>query len=62
MLARLVKREVERGAIKGVKVSPGAAAISQSLYADDVILFCGAKISEVDVLMRCIEKYCLWSG
>ena len=39
VLARLVNREVERGAIKGVKVSPGAAAISQLFYADDVILF-----------------------
>ena len=62
VLARLVNREVERGAIKGVKVSPGAAAISQLFYADDVILFYGAKISEVVVLLRCIEKYCLWFG
>ena len=62
VLARLVNKEVERRAIKGVKVSSRAATISQLFYADDVILFCGAKISEVDVLMRCIEKYCLWSG
>ena len=62
VLARLVNREVERGAIKSVKVSPRVAAISQLFYADDVILFCGAKISEVDMLMRYIEKYCLWSS
>ena len=62
VLAKLVNREVERGAIKGVKVSPRAAAISQLFYADDVILFCGAKIFEVAVLMCCIEKYCLWSS
>ena len=62
MLARLVNREVENGAIKGVKVSPEAAARSRLFFADDVILFCGAKIYEVAMLMRCIEKYCLWSG
>jgi hypothetical protein len=62
VFAKLINREVERGAIKDVKVSPGVAAISQLFYADDVILLCGAKISEVAVLMRCIEKYCLWSG
>ncbi len=62
VFAKLINREVERGAIKDVKVSPGVAAISQLFYADDVILLCGAKISEVAVLMRCIEKYCLWFG
>jgi hypothetical protein len=29
-----------------------------SFYADDVIILCGAKIREVDVLMQCIEKFC----
>jgi hypothetical protein len=62
VLARLINREVARGSIKGVKLGLGAAAISKLFYADDVLLFCGAKISEVDVLMNCIDKYCLWSG
>ena len=62
VLARLINREVARGSIKGVKLGLGAAAISKLFYADDVLLFCGAKISEVDVLMNCIDKYYLWSG
>jgi hypothetical protein len=45
-----------------VKLGVGAAAISKLFYADDVIFFCGAKVSEVDALMKCLEKYCLWSG
>jgi hypothetical protein len=32
------------------------------LYADDVLLFCATKISEVQVLMGCVEKFCDWSG
>ena len=62
VLARMINREVLRGAIKAVKVNPGADAISKLFYADDVILFCDAKTSEVEALMQCIEKYCLWSG
>jgi hypothetical protein len=62
VLARMINREVLRGAINGIKVSSGADAISKLLYADNVILFCGAKTSEVEALMQCIEKYCLWSG
>ncbi len=62
VLARMINREVLRGAIKGVKVNPGADAISKLFYADDVILFYDAKTSEVEALMQCIEKYCLWSG
>jgi hypothetical protein len=75
VLERLINREVARGSIKGVKLGLGAggsikgvklglgaATISKLFYADDVLLFCCAKISEVDVLMNCIDKYCLWSG
>ena len=62
VLARMINKEVLRGAIKGVKVNPGADAISKLFYADDVILLCDAKTSEVEALMQCIEKYCLWSG
>ena len=62
VLARMINKEVLRGAIKGVKVNPGADAISKLFYADDVILFCDAKTSEVEALIQCIEKYCLWSG
>lgn len=62
VLARLINREVARGSIKGVKLGLGAITISKLFYADDVLLFCGAKISEVDVLMNCIDKYYLWSG
>jgi hypothetical protein len=31
-------------------------------YADDVLLCCGAKIAEVEVLLNCVDKYCAWFG
>jgi hypothetical protein len=41
---------------------PGGPFISKLIYADDVLLFCGAKIVEVEVLMGCVNKLCYWSG
>jgi hypothetical protein len=62
VLARLINKEVERGMICGLKIAPGAPCISKLLYADDVLLFCGAKIAKVNKMMECVKKYCAWSG
>ncbi len=62
ILTKIINREVDRGSIQGVKLSPAAFPITKLFYADDVLLFCRAKIREVDVMMKCIEKYCQWSG
>jgi hypothetical protein len=62
VLARLINHEEEVNRIKGVKLVPSAPRLSKRFYADDVLLFCGAKISEVVVLMKCVEKFCGWFG
>jgi hypothetical protein len=61
ILARLIKREEDFGLIKGVKLASNAPSISLLSYADDVLLFCGAKNSEIANLMRCVDKFCDWS-
>ncbi len=62
VLARLIDREVARGALQGVKIAAGASSISSLFYADDAILFCGAKLGDMAVLMDCVNKFCEWSG
>lgn len=62
VLARLINREVARGALPGVKIAARAPSISSLLYADDAILFCGAKLGDMAVLMDCVNKFCEWSG
>jgi hypothetical protein len=62
VLARLINVEVDRGLLRGLNLAPGAPNISKLFYADDVLLFCGAKIAEVDTLMNCVDKCCSWSG
>ncbi len=62
VLARLINKEAVEGNIHGAKIAPSSPGITKLMYADDVVLFCGAKIAEVKALMRCVEKFCGWSG
>ena len=62
VLSKLIHREVVRGTIHGVKLTPEAPGISSLLYADDVLLFCGANAREVEAILQCVDKYCAWSG
>ena len=62
VLMRLINREISIGRLFAVKVSSNAPSISKLCYADDLILFCKAKMFELNVLKNCLEKYCYWSG
>ena len=60
VLLRLINREVDQQRLSGVKASNTAPPISKLCYADDIILFCKAKSSELATLKVCLEKYCSW--
>ena len=62
VLMRLINREISLGHLSVVKVSSNAPHISKVCYVDDLILFCKAKMFELNVLKNCLEKYCYWSG
>ena len=62
VLMRLINREVSQKNLMGFKVSNTAPPISKLCYADDILLFCKAKSSEVVILRSCLEKFCSWSG
>jgi hypothetical protein len=62
ILARMINREVAAGSIKGVKVETNAPSISMFSHTNDVLLFCGTKISEISNLMKCVDKFCDWLG
>ena len=62
VLCRLINKEISPGRLSAIKVSGNAPSISKLCYADDLILFCKAKMSELNVLKNFLEKYCYWSG
>ena len=62
ILMRLINREINQKNISAIKVASTAPPISRLCYADDVIIFCKEKHSELVSLKKCLEKYCSWSG
>ncbi|PKU71092.1 hypothetical protein MA16_Dca011533 [Dendrobium catenatum] len=46
----------------GVRVSGNSPRITLLLYADDVIVFAEAKITNVKLIKEIINKYCNWTG
>ncbi|XP_030939755.1 uncharacterized protein LOC115964624 [Quercus lobata] len=62
VLARLISRKENKGNIRGVHLANGAPAITKLFYADDVMLFCNAKLSEIRILLNCLDRYGKWFG
>ena len=62
VLACLINMQVNRNNTKGVKLAANAPMVTKLRYADDVRLFCNAKLGDVKKMMECLETYCEWSG
>ncbi|KAL4328990.1 hypothetical protein AHAS_Ahas13G0255300 [Arachis hypogaea] len=61
-LSCLIARQVEVGRWKPVTVSSGGPVISHLLFADDLILFCKAKKSQVLHVLDILATFCRASG
>ncbi|XP_050248620.1 uncharacterized protein LOC126695864 [Quercus robur] len=62
VLARMINRCSAQRLINGIRIAPSIAGISKLFYADDVLLVCKAKHSEINEIMNILGKYCDWSG
>jgi hypothetical protein len=62
VLSRLLLREEIKGSLKGLRIARNCAPINHLLFADDLLLFGKASLSEAACLRSCLEKYCSWSG
>ncbi|XP_020699439.1 uncharacterized protein LOC110111775 [Dendrobium catenatum] len=52
----------QRGLQIGIQTSNRAPKITHLLYADDVLLFGKASVSQLRVMMNLIKEYCGWTG
>ncbi|GLT54232.1 hypothetical protein SLA2020_274480 [Shorea laevis] len=62
VLSRLLFKEEAAGRLKGLKIARRCPAISHLLFADDLLIFGRASISEAACINTCLAKYSTWSG
>jgi hypothetical protein len=54
-------KEERKGCINGLRISRNCSAIHHLLFADDLLLFAKASLSEASSFKACLDKYCFWS-
>jgi hypothetical protein len=59
---RLLFKEERNGFIKVLRIARNCTAIHHLLFADDLLIFRRATVSEATCIKSCLDKYCRWSG
>lgn len=58
----MLKREMENGSIKGIKLNRFCPPLSHLLFADDLILLLEGKVVECQNVAMILNQYCFVSG
>ena len=61
-LSHLITQKVGFGTWKGVKISTGGPSLSHLFFADDLILFGQATLSQARSMKECLDVFCGLSG
>jgi len=48
--------------LHGFKIARSCAPLSHLLFANDLVIFTTATVSEASIIQTCLDKYCIWSG
>ena len=62
VLSRLMYHEASLGHLKWLKIAKNNPAINHLLFANDLLIFGQASLSEALNIKSCLAKYCSWSG
>lgn len=62
VLSMLLKKEMENGSIKGIKLNSYYPSPSHLLFADDLILFLESKLVECQNVAMTLHQYCFAFG
>jgi hypothetical protein len=62
VLSHMLQRKKHLDNIRSLKIARNNPAIHHLLFADDLLIFGKASISEASSFKLCLDKYYLWSG
>lgn len=61
VLSHLIKKTVEDGTVRGMKLNSGCSTLSQLLFVDDSIFFLNGTLLECQNLTKILHRYCFAS-
>ncbi|KAK1584321.1 hypothetical protein Q3G72_031946 [Acer saccharum] len=61
-LSHLINQKLRVGLWKSVKISRGGPEVSHLFFADDLILFGQASITQAETMRECLDTFCEFSG
>ncbi|XP_031115795.1 uncharacterized protein LOC116019654 [Ipomoea triloba] len=61
-LCHLIQGAVSNGSWKGIQISKNGPSLSHLCFADDMILFGEAMVSQAEIMIDCLNKFCSSSG
>jgi hypothetical protein len=62
VLSRLIHHQESIGLLKGIKIGKHCPPITHLLFADDLLIFAKATLTEARTIKSCLDSYCAWSG
>lgn len=62
VLSILIKRALDEGSLKGIKLNPFCPTLSHLLFDDDSIFFLYSRITECQALATVLNQYCFALG
>lgn len=57
-LSEMISKEVRDGGWESIQISRNGPSISHLFFADDVLLFAKAKVSQAKVINQILQKFC----
>ena len=62
VLLRMLDKELCSSNISSIKASARGPTVTHVMYADNIVLFSKATRKDVEILAKCLDRYCEWSG
>lgn len=60
-LIHIISKEVQDGNWKGIKMFRNGPILSHLFFSDNMVLFAEAELSQIDIVLECLNRFCTCS-